>query len=270
MNRQLIGGGTIACSAILLSGWVQPSTSDANDKCSDPLANKGSTNTANHFGNSRKHCLQRASLTLQLNPPEGFLNLQWGRQTANQLPEKIEAVYASQLEKAQSLVDREQLAQAVSTITGVPKNSRYYGKAQKLQDDWSEELMRRAKNHYQQGQIKAAMTLLMAIPATSPMSDRVTELRQNWSRQARILNQALSARKSGDWQTTISALQSLEGLPIYNSVLVQDLLQQAMMELYEPDKTLLEIATSDLPTVDSPIAPPETISLQSKQLINQL
>lgn len=262
MNRQLVNGGTIACSAILLSGWIQPFTSNDSDKCVDPLANKDSTNSANHVGNSKKHCLQRANLRLQLNPPEGFFNLQWGNRRVNQLPEKIEAVYASQLEKAQSLVDRERLAQAVSTITGIPKNSRHYGKAQRLQEDWSQELMRRAKNYYQQGQIKAAMTLLTAIPSTSPLHDRVSELRQNWSQQAKILNQALVARKIGDWQTTISALQSLEGLPIYNSVLVQDLLQQAMMKLYEPDKTLLEIATADLPTVQSPaIAPPETISL---------
>jgi hypothetical protein len=47
---------------------------------------------------------------------------------------------------------------------------------------------------------------------------------------------------------------------LYNSLAAQDLLQEAIVKLYEPDQNLLRIATMDLATNPAPISPPEAIA----------
>ncbi|MBD2020183.1 hypothetical protein H6F43_08285 [Leptolyngbya sp. FACHB-36] len=135
-------------------------------------------------------------------------------------------------------------------ISGIPKNSRHYEMAQRLQEDWSRELLRQATNYCRQAKVETAVSMLSTIPATSQLHDRVTELRQRWSKQAKVLDQAIAAKDAEDWQQAISAIKSLEGSPMYHSLPVQELLQQAMTNLYEPEESLTEIATSDLPAVE--------------------
>ncbi|WP_206754547.1 hypothetical protein, partial [Leptolyngbya sp. FACHB-36] len=154
------------------------------------------------------------------------------------------------LKQAQASASRDQIADAMNGISGIPKNSRHYEMAQRLQEDWSRELLRQATNYCRQAKVETAVSMLSTIPATSQLHDRVTELRQRWSKQAKVLDQAIAAKDAEDWQQAISAIKSLEGSPMYHSLPVQELLQQAMTNLYEPEESLTEIATSDLPAVE--------------------
>ncbi|WP_421658688.1 hypothetical protein [Leptothermofonsia sp. ETS-13] len=249
MNRQILSSGTIVCLAILIYGWTQSSTSGASDyDCRNQAAKAGSSKAPNQLSSAEKHCLPKAVIATS-NTTEPLFNLQWSQGGKDRLPNTMETLYSSLLEKAQALASREQFGQAIATIAGIPKNSRHYEMAQQLQEDWSRELLRQATLHCQQAQVKTAIAILQAIPETSQLHDRAVELRQLWSKQARQLNQAIAAEKVGDWQRAIDATKSLEGSLMYNSLLVQELLQQAMTKLYEPDQTLLQIATADLPTV---------------------
>ncbi len=159
----------------------------------------------------------------------------------------METVYSNLLEQAQASAKQNQFTQAITTLAGIPKNSRHYEMAQQLQEDWSQELVGQASSSYQQAQLTTAITTLSAIPATSRSHDRAMELQNRWKQQSAQLNRAIAAKKSGDWQAEINAIQSLEGTPLYQTLPVQELLQQAISNRYEPDPTLLRIATADLP-----------------------
>ena len=82
---------------------------------------------------------------------------------------------------------------------------------QKLQEEWSQELVRQATSHIQQAEIAPAIALLDSIPDTSQWHDRSIELKQRWSQQAKSFNQAVTARSAEDWQGVIDAIKSLEG-----------------------------------------------------------
>jgi hypothetical protein len=232
-----------------VSGWVQSPVPELTDDCAERSAK---TTPPNQVSESEKHCLNQTAIAPTLNPPEPLFDLQWGDRKPNQLPRKMEAMYDDLLNQAQASASRDHFTEAISTIAGIPKNSRHYETAQQLQEDWSRELMRQASNQWQQAQMKAAISTLSHIPATSQLGDRVTELKQRWKQQAIVLERAISAKKAGDWQKVIDTVRSLEGSPMYHSLPVQALLQQAITNLYEPDHTLLQIATADLPTFQIP------------------
>ncbi|NJR52989.1 MAG: hypothetical protein HC780_28965 [Leptolyngbyaceae cyanobacterium CSU_1_3] len=181
----------------------------------------------------------------------------------NKLPRKMEAMYADLLNQSQAAASRDQLTEAIQTIAGIPTNSQHHELAQQLQEDWSRELVRQATNRFQQGEVAPAIALLKSIPITSQWHDRAIELRQRWDQQAKLLNQATAATAAADWQGAIDAIKSLEGLPLHNSLPVQELLQQAMAKRYEPESALLQIAIADSPMM-SAVAPPETIAVSFK------
>ncbi|QZZ19245.1 hypothetical protein J5X98_17805 [Leptothermofonsia sichuanensis E412] len=249
MNPQVLKSGTVVCSAILVSGWGQSLVSELTDDCGNQSAK---TAPPNQVRESENHCLKQKAIAPILHPPEAVFNLQWGDRKPNKLPTRMEAMYADLLNQAQEAASREQFAKAISAIAGIPRNSRHYETAQQLQADWSRELLRQATNQWQQAQIQVAIATLNQIPAGSQLGDRVTELKQHWKQQAMVLRQAIAAQKAGNWQQVIDTLHSLEGSPLYHSLPVQKLLQQSITNLYEPDHTLLQIATADLPTAQIP------------------
>ncbi len=261
MNRQILSSGTIVCSAILIYGWTQSPTSEASDyACKKQVAKAGSSNASQQLSKAEKHCLPKAVIATSSNP-EPLFNLQWSQGDRDKLPNTMENLYSNLLEKAQALASREQFGQAITTIAGIPKNSRHYEIAQQLQEDWSKELLRQATLQCQQAQVKVAISMLQTIPENSQFHDRALELKQRWSQEAKWLNRAIAAKKVGEWQEAINAIKSLEGSLMYNSLLVQELLQQAVTKLYEPDQTLLQIATADLPTIQpSDMTSPATAS----------
>jgi hypothetical protein len=254
MNRQVLSSGMIVCSALLICGWTQSSASDSHSDCVNQSVQKDSSNAPDKVGGAEKHCLKKTTIATSSSTPEHLLNLQWGNRGTDKLPNNMETVYSNLLKQAQTLASRDQLEQAIATTVGIPKNSQSYGAAQQLQEDWSRELLRRATVYCQQAQVKTALSILNAIPSTSQLSDRVAELRQRWGQQAVSLNQAIAAKEAGNWQEAIRAVDSLEGSLMYNSLPVQELLQQAVTSLYEPDRTMLQIATADLPSVQLPAA----------------
>jgi hypothetical protein len=217
--------------------------------------------------NTKKQCSTPTQSSIKSATPEAA-KPQWGNRHSQQLPEKLEAVYGDLLDQAQAAANREAFQEAMQQVSGIPKNSRHYALAQQLQEDWVREVVRQATTACQQARVTEAIALLDSIPAASQVSAQASELRQRWSQQAEILKRAMAAKAAGDWQAAIDAVQALEGTPMYHSVAVQSLLQQAMTSLYEPDASLLDIAVSDLPAIEvgasaikPPIAPPELLSL---------
>ncbi len=263
MNRQILQSGTIVCSAIVLSGWVHSATKNASLHKGEAQTDKA-TKPPNQMSGLEKYRIQKSSLFLGLNFPDQLLNLQWGNHSSDPLPKNMEAVYAKQVNQAQEIADREDFVRAVSMVAGIPKNSRHYSMAQQLQEDWSQELLRRASDQWQQAQVKPAMAMIKVIPQGSRVYDRAQELQQRWQQLAIQFDRAIAAEKKQDWQGVINAIGALEGSAIYNSLPVQNLLQAAMTKLYEPNQTLLKIATADLPAVQpTAVSAPESIPLQT-------
>lgn len=255
--RIAASGSMIVCSALLINSGSQAAVSEVNIQCEEVSNGAG---VDNHCSPSVQHSTTAS--------PEQLSSHQWSDQLQSQeqsdkLPSEMEAVYADLLNQAQAAASRDQLTEAVNTVAGIPKNSQHYELVQQLQEDWSQELMRQATSHIQQAEVAPAIALLDSIPETSQWHDRGTELSQRWSQQAKLFNRATAAKSAADWQGVIDAIKSLEGSPLYNSLPVQELLQQAMTKRYEPNAALLKIATSDTPMM-STVVPPETVEITFK------
>ncbi|PSB28381.1 hypothetical protein [Stenomitos frigidus] len=253
MSRQVLERGVLACSALALYGWSQPSVSE-------PIIQHDCKPTSK-VASAKDSCAQSPSNRISSAAPEKLVNDQWSDRQNNPLPDKMEAVYSDLLAQAQALVGRNQVTQAVDLVGGIPKNSRHYGMSQQLQDDWSRELLRQATGEYEQARIGKALSMLNTIPPGSQLHNRVTDIQQRWVKQETLLQRAIALKQAGNWQEVTDTVKSLEGTPMYQSLLVQGLLQQAMTQLYKPDAAMLQIAMEDLPAVQPPVAPPETISV---------
>ena len=257
MSRQVLERGVLACSALALCGLPQPSVSE-------PMIQHDCKPTSK-VSSTKDQCLQNATsqTTSRVSgaAPEKLVNDQWSDRLTNPLPEKMEAVYGDLLAQAQALVGQNQFTQAVDLIGGIPKNSHHYGMAQQLQEDWSRELVRQATSEYRQARLGKALTMLNTIPSVSQLHDRVSDLQQRWGKQNTLLQQAIVLKQAGDWQGVTDTIKLLEGTPMYQSLLVQGLLQQAMTQLYKPDAAMLQIAMEDLPAVQLAVAASDTPSV---------
>jgi hypothetical protein len=252
--KLVASSGMIVCSAMLINQAFQATVSEAS-----PQPCEGPSNVSE----SSNHCPQVIPQSVSV-PPEPLANHQWSdlfglQGQSDKLPAQMEATYSDLLNQAQASASRDQLTEAVKIIAGIPKNSRHHELAQQLEDDWSRELVRQATTRFQQADITTAIALLENIPNTSEWHDRTAELRDRWSQQARVYDRAVAAKSARDWQGAINAIKLLEGSPIYNSLPVQELLQQAMIKLYEPDPSLVQIAAADSPTMA--VAAPETMAV---------
>jgi hypothetical protein len=255
-NLKLVASSSmIVCSAMLVNQTFQATVSEASSEPCEGIPNVSGTN----------RCPQALAQSVSATP-EPLHNHQWSDRLFQQLqgqsdrlPAQMESMYADLLNQAQASASRDQLTEAVKIIAGIPKNSRHHELAQQLEDDWARELVRQATTHFQQADVTTAIALLETIPNTSQWHDRVTELRDRWSQQAKLYDRAIAAKSATDWQGAIDAIKLLEGSPIYNSLPVQELLQQAMTKLYEPDATLVQIAAADAPMMA--VAPPEMVAI---------
>ncbi|HIK15896.1 MAG TPA: hypothetical protein IGS53_11520 [Leptolyngbyaceae cyanobacterium M33_DOE_097] len=237
--KLILSGGVILCSTVGVYRWQQAVVSQPTS---------GDTQISTKVPDATGSPLTTPQLVKDTNP-EPIAELLWSDRPAA-LPKHMEAVYEDALTQSQTLASQNQLTEAIRIVAGIPSNSRHFAMAQQLQDDWSRELLRQATNECQQANVTKAVALLKAIPVSSPLYRRANQLQQNWNQQAQILNQAIMANKKGDWQAAIDAVKALETSPMFHSLRVQELLQQAMIKLYEPDAQLLQIATADLPAVE--------------------
>lgn len=268
MNPKMFGSGTIACSAILIYSGVQPSTAASRTPdCNDPPISPFSQ-VLNRVRGGKSQCDQQHNGGQQPNAkltsaPERLLDADWGDRRSDKLPNTVEAVYSSLLEQAQTLANRNQPATAIHKVAAIPTNSQHFKVAQQLQEDWSRDLLRQAISECQQAHVVKAISMLNDISSTR-LQTRVIELRQRWQQQKVLLNRAIAAKNAKNWQGVIAAIKPLEETPLYNSLLVQELLQQATTQLYEPDATMLQVAMKGLSTGQQAIAAPESITFQSR------
>ncbi|MBE9008947.1 hypothetical protein IQ250_01840 [Pseudanabaenaceae cyanobacterium LEGE 13415] len=241
--RIVASSGMILCSAILINLGLEATGSETPAPPCDLTTTKDN------------HCQTTTEQRIDVSP-EATAKPQWSDRFTDQLkinkspetlPKEVETTYSELLNRAQAAASRDQLTTAVETVSGIPKNSQYFEMAQQLEEDWSKELVRQATNHFQQAEVTTSIALIDKIPESSEWHDRGTELKQQWKKQAALLNQAKSAKSAEDWQGTINAIKAMEGTPLYNSLPVQELLQQAMINRYEPDPALLQIAVEDAP-----------------------
>jgi cell wall-associated NlpC family hydrolase len=254
-HHLLLRSGTIACSALLVSGWMQPSASEPKDQ---PCPLTPADGNPSDSTKSLDACGQKTPIAPSL--PEQLLNFPWN-QTSNQLPKELETLYSDTLAQAQALAEKNQFAQAIAQSSGIPKNSSSYDTAQKLHDEWGQELLRQATSHYQKANLIPAIALLNAIPRHHQLYQQATELKLLWKPQLATLNRAIAAQNGGDWQGAIRNAQVLEGTPIYHSVIVQGLIQNATIQRYEPSAVLVQVATADLPSMQPAIAPPNSMNV---------
>lgn len=241
--RILASSSMVLCSALLINTALEATGSET----AAPTCDNGS--------DAKNTCRSTETQPINL-APESNSKPQWSEleklqvnKQPDQLPKEVETTYSQLLNRAQSAASRDQLTAAVETVAGIPKNSQYYEVAQQLEEDWSKELVQQATNHFQQAEVTTSIALIDKIPETSQWHDRGVELKQQWRKQAQLLKQAKSAKSAEDWQGTINAIKALEGTPLYHSLPVQELLQQAMINRYEPDPALLQIAIEDAPTL---------------------
>lgn len=259
MSRPLLNSGAIICSTMVVYGWTQASALEpASQNCEDQSATALPSQTSDGRAGVSTCAMAEHPVTLS-NVVESLPMVQWGDRRSHKLPVKMETIYGDMLKRAQASASRSQYMEAVAGVSGIPKNSRYYGVVQQVQEDWSRELLRQATDDYKKARMTTAISMLDAIPADSEWSSRVSELRKNWNRQSVLLNRAIAAKQVKDWQAAIDALQLLEGTPLYNSFQVQELLQFALTQLYEPNQALVQLALEGLPAEQLSTAPPETI-----------
>jgi hypothetical protein len=182
------------------------------------------------------------------------------------LPKDMEGVYDRLLTKARSVATQNQFAEAIGAVSGIPKNSRSYGEAQQLQEDWTQELLQRAKGQYKQANARMAIWMLNAIPSTSQRYARATELQQRWAKEWATLRQASDAKKQGDWKGVMSSLAMLKDSVLYQSFPAQDMLQQATSKLYSADETMAQMVA--VPTEQPVTVPalPSTAALDAASL----
>jgi hypothetical protein len=241
MDRRILGGGAIVCSTMVL--WAQSSPpgvsgTECGNNSADDTPCSSNQNKLTQEDHGYGNVVPMITNALSSLPAQ----LHWSDGQSSRLPDSMETVYGSLLKQAQVSADGDRLPDAVAMIAGIPKNSQHYEKAQHLQNDWSQELLQRAIDRCQQGDIKTAISMLNEIPESSPQQSRVAELEDYWTQQATLLAQAITARDAGNWQDAVSALESLEGTLIYNSLPIQRLLQQAISERFQPDAALRQMA----------------------------
>jgi hypothetical protein len=266
MKSQMLGGGAIACSTLLLYGWTQTGASEAGMPEIVPGQPWRATAESGRHNDLQAMAILGVTPTQLLEQlPELIPRLPWSPNSAQShpLPQEIEVLYSQVLEKAQAMASQAQFSSAIAQVAGIPKNSQSYELAHSLQADWSQELLQQANQHYENAELETAQSLLAAIPATSSLKAQALALKAQWGQQQQIMARAIAAKERGDWQAVIDALQSLDETPLHHSLPVQDLLQQAITQLYEPDQNLTYIAMADTPTVSAAInpaiAPPETL-----------
>ncbi|MGG6264910.1 hypothetical protein ACQ4M3_02445 [Leptolyngbya sp. AN03gr2] len=237
--RIVASSSMILCSAILINLGLEAAGSETPaPPCDAATTKENQCQTATE---------QRIDVSPEVNSKPQWSDQLKVSKSPEKLPQEMETTYSELLNRAQAAASRDQLTTAVETVSGIPKNSQYFEVAQQLEEDWSKELVRQATNHFQQAEVTTSIALIDKIPESSEWHDRGTELKQQWKKQANLLKQAKSAKSAEDWQGTINAIKGLEGTPLYNSLPVQELLQQAMINRYEPDPALLQIAVEDAP-----------------------
>lgn len=266
LKTRVLGGGAIACSTLLVYGWAQAAAPGKVAPCpqSEPLGESSAQPcTPVDTAAESPSILGMAPTQLLEQLPEPLVAL-WpgGHAWGDRLPEDMERLYEQLLTQAQSKASAAQFTQAISQISGIPKNSRHYELAYRLQQDWSQELWRQANQQYENAKLDAAQAILAKIPQSSSLHAQSQSLKQRWQEQQQSLDRAIAAKRRGDWQAVIQALQPLESTPLHQSLTVQELWQQAITRLYEPDQNLVYVAMADVPVepaASAAIAPPEAI-----------
>lgn len=185
------------------------------------------------------------------------------------VPQEIETFYNRLLDQSQTVASQDQLAEAITTVSGIPKNSRSYAEAQQLQEDWTQELIQRARSHYQKANVDMALWMLHAIPPSSQQHARATELRKRWNEESAKFQQATAAKNQGDWEGVMAALKGLKESSLYQSLPAQEMLQQATQNIYSSNKTLVKlagaasgksksVAVPSMPAMGNAVASPQT------------
>jgi hypothetical protein len=267
LNLKIVASGSmLLCSAMLLNSGAQLTKSEiTSEPCDDSScstsskaeqkATKASPAAISGQKTEQQQSEQRWSSNTQEWSTDRFIEQMKGNDRPDKLPQEVETNYAELVNQAQSAASRDQITDAVEAVAGIPKNSEHYDLAQQLEEDWSQELVRQATKQYQQADVSDSISLIDKIPETSKWHGRATELKQRWQEQSKLLHQAMAAKSSRDWQGTINAIKALDGAPLYNSLPVQELLQEAITKLYEPDQDLVQIAVADSPAMTTSDAP---------------
>lgn len=244
MNQRILGRGVIACSAVVVTQWLPsfgvklPANICQRKNDLKPVSPSSPARTG-----SFDQCSIDEMLSLVEGLPEQF-KLQWSQGNSPQVPPSMEREYRELISQAQTMASHNQIAEAISLVATIPKNTRHYELAHQLLETWSQEILHQAMSSHDQANLPAALKQLEAIPVTSSQYPQVTQLKRQWQQEAAQLHQAIVAGKAGRWQEVADRLETFRNTPLFQSLPVQELLQIAMTKMLEPDPTLLQIAST--------------------------
>jgi serine/threonine protein kinase len=123
--------------------------------------------------------------------------------TTGLLSEVKELLGECHLGIAEDLARQDDLDNAIIQTTFVPANTNGSEMAQRLQKQWSEQLLAKAARLYQQGELQEALELAASLPKASPgwetAQTNMREWQAEWQRNRQAIQAAKTALKNQDW-----------------------------------------------------------------------
>jgi YARHG domain len=124
------------------------------------------------------------------------------------------------LQRAIELAKTDDLRDAIKALNQIPANSTFAPKISNLLGEWSDRLLKRAKESHKNGNIDRALEDAQAIPVNSPIYRQAQDAITNWNREQQlpasklkaeqmILDQAIDDANGENWGKAIKELDKI-------------------------------------------------------------
>jgi len=132
-------------------------------------------------------------------------------QKISPLSSDSERLYCAQL--AAESGQLEQLVAAIKLVEHWPSEHPLYSEAQRMSQDWSEQIMTLARQKVNQGDLSEAVKIALRLPASSSLHQEVettiADWKQQWQRGEEITSQFKDSLKVQKWQQAASLIKEL-------------------------------------------------------------
>ncbi|UBF28189.1 protein kinase [Kovacikia minuta CCNUW1] len=164
----------------------------------------------------------------------------------------------SALMQANQLASGNNFQAAIAALDEIAPTNPAYGDAQKLIQQWGDQLLQKATEKYQKGDFTSAIALLKDLPAslTAKVQPTLEQWQKTWEANQDQLQAAQSAMEAGNWK---DALEQVGKIDTSNSPYWEKLVSQLKQEA----QTNLEAAKEAAKTAASPVKPASSQSESS-------
>ena len=118
-----------------------------------------------------------------------------------------------QLTQAKKLAAQSRLKDAIALAGQIREDTDFYGEAQQLVAQWSEQIFQIASNKYQEGNLQEAIAIAKSVPANHPVAKQVATTiehwQKTWQQNQTHLQTAQQKLAQHRWQEAINAAQQL-------------------------------------------------------------